>query len=124
MFELEKSFRFEAAHLLAHHDGKCRGLHGHSYMLNIILRSPKLVASGPKTNMLVDFDEVSSVVKPLLEQYLDHHYLNDTLGSDSTTVEFISKWIYDYLEPLLPCLHAVSLYETHSSKVTYTKHAG
>ncbi|NES98612.1 MAG: 6-carboxytetrahydropterin synthase QueD, partial [Desertifilum sp. SIO1I2] len=27
-----KEFRFEAAHHLPHHDGKCRRLHGHSWV--------------------------------------------------------------------------------------------
>lgn len=121
MFELEKIFRFEAAHLLAHHDGKCRGLHGHSYVLSVILRSSKLIETGPKTNMLIDFEDVSSVVGPMLSKYLDHHFLNDTLGSDSTTVEYIAKWIFDYLDPLLPNLHAICMCETHSSKITYTR---
>lgn len=119
MFELEKTFRFEAGHQLAHHDGKCRHPHGHSYILTIVLRAPTLVAEGPKTNMLLDFGDLTAVVKPLIESHLDHQWLNETLESNSTTAEFIAKWIFDTLKPQLTDLYAVSLHETHSSKVTY-----
>lgn len=120
-FELEKTFRFEAGHVLIHHDGKCRNPHGHSYILSVVLRTATLIDSGPKTNMVIDFNDLSNIVMPMIEKYLDHQWLNDTLKCESTTVEFIAKWIFEYLEPLLPGLYAITLYETHSSKVTYRK---
>ena len=121
MFELEKIFRFEAGHALLHHDGKCREPHGHSYVMSVIVRSHELFNDGPKRNMVIDFCDLSAMVNPIIEKYLDHKWLNDTLESDSTTVEFIAKWVYDRLEPLLPSLYAISIYETHSSKVTYRR---
>jgi len=121
MFELEKTFSFEAAHVLTHHDGKCCRPHGHSYVLTVRLRGEKLIESGPKVNMLIDFNDIAVVVSPLIENFLDHHWINDTLGTDSPTAEYIAKWIYEYLEPKLPMLSAVILNETTTSKVTYTK---
>lgn len=121
MFELEKTFHFEAGHLLAHHDGKCRFPHGHSYVLSVLIRADELIASGPKVNMVMDFSRISQVVEQLIESHLDHKWLNESLQSDSTTVEYIAKWIFDQLEKELPGLYSVSLYETHSSKVTYRK---
>lgn len=121
MFELEKTFTFEAGHVLKHHDGRCKNPHGHSYVLTIHLRSNTLVPSGPKTNMLVDFNDIAAIVKPMLDDYLEHKWLNDTLQTDSPTVEFIAKWIFEYLESSLPGLHAVSLYETATSRVIYKK---
>lgn len=121
MYELEKIFTFEAAHSLKYHDGKCRNLHGHSYILHLCIQVQNLISSGPKTNMVMDFQDINTIVKPMLEQYFDHHYLNDTLKSDSTTVEFICRWIFDYLEPLIPGLHAITLYETATAKATYRR---
>lgn len=121
MFELEKTFHFEAGHSLKHHDGKCRNPHGHSYVLTVCIRTKDLIASGPKTNMVIDFGDLSKVVIPMIEEYFDHKWLNDTLNSDSATVEYMAKWIFDFLEPLLPNLYAITLWETASSKVTYTK---
>lgn len=120
MFQLEKKFTFEAGHSLIHHDGKCRQPHGHSYTLTIHVRSDSLIQSGPKTNMVIDFTEISKIVKPMIEKYLDHHWLNQTLQSESATAEYIAKWIFDHLKPQLPMLHAISIEETASSRVTYT----
>lgn len=119
MFEIEKTFTFEAAHSLKYHDGKCRGMHGHSYILHIIIQKEQLIQSGPKQGMVMDFQDVSSLVNPMIEKYLDHHVLNETLQSDTTTVEFVCKWIFDYLKPNLPELYAITLYETATSKATY-----
>jgi 6-pyruvoyltetrahydropterin/6-carboxytetrahydropterin synthase len=121
MYELEKSFTFEAGHELRHHDGKCRTPHGHSYVLTVILRSDTLVLDGPKQNMMIDFYDVSKIVKPMIEEYFDHKWINETLQSDSATVEFMAHWIYHHLKPKLPQLYAISLHETSSSKVTYKK---
>jgi 6-pyruvoyltetrahydropterin/6-carboxytetrahydropterin synthase len=121
MFELEKTFHFEAGHSLAHHDGKCRNPHGHSYILIVHIRAKNLIASGPKTNMVIDFGDLGKIVNPMIVEYLDHRWLNDTLNSESATAEYIAKWIFDYLEPRLPGLSAITLWETASSKVTYTK---
>lgn len=119
MFEIEKTFHFEAGHSMTHHDGKCCAPHGHSYLLTIALRSNDLISSGPKTNMVMDFTDISAIVKPMVEEYFDHKWLNDTLNTDSPSTEFMARWIYNYLQPKLPLLYTVSLQETRSSKVTY-----
>lgn len=121
MFELEKKFTFEAGHVLKHHDGKCSHPHGHSYMLLVHLRSENLIQSGSKKNMVIDFQDISAIVKPMIKEYFDHKWINDTLNTDSPTAEFIAKWIFDYLEPHLNGLYAVTLYETATSKVSYRK---
>ena len=119
MFEIEKTFTFEAGHALHHHDGHCRQPHGHSYILTVHLQSPSLIGDGPKRNMVIDFADISAVVSPMVDTYFDHRWLNDTLETDSPTVEFMSSWIFAYLKPFLPLLTAVSLNETATSKVTY-----
>jgi len=119
IFEIQKTFRFEAGHSLVHHDGKCRNPHGHSYVLTLHVARNELIPSGPKSNMVCDFGDLSKIVKPMINKYFDHQWVNDTLKSDSPTVEFMSKWIYDYLKKDLPYLVAVTLHETETSRVTY-----
>src|SRR5258708_1079753 len=119
MYELEKIFYFEAAHFLKYHDGKCRNMHGHSYILHVHLRTEKLQESGPKMGMVMDFQDIQNHVKPMITKYFDHQCLNETLQSDCTTVEFVCKWIFDYLEPHIPNLYAITVYETASAKATY-----
>lgn len=121
MFELKRTFTFEAGHTLTHHDGKCRHPHGHSYILTVHIIAEELIQTGPKTNMVMDFSDISRITKQMLDEHLDHKWLNETLNSDSPTVEFIAKWIFDYLEPRLPQLSAVSLHETANSQVTYRR---
>lgn len=119
-FELCKEYAFEAAHCLEKHDGQCAHLHGHSYILRVHIKSPSLQSSGPKTNMVMDFADIDLVVRPMIKDFLDHRYLNDTLQENSPTAEFIARWIYLHLEPVLPDLYAVSLSETRSSWVRYS----
>lgn len=119
MFLLRKSFRFEAAHQLVHHGGKCAHLHGHSYKLEVQLASPTLQKSGSSTNMVQDFEHISAVVRTLVKEFLDHRNLNETLDSDSPTAEFIAQWTYERLHKKLPQLVAVTIRETESSSVTY-----
>lgn len=121
MFELEKSYRFEAGHVLKHHNGRCSRPHGHSYRLTVRLRSDSLIASGSSTNMVMDFADVNDIVEPLIDQFLEHHWLNETLDCESATCEYIARWIFQRLKPLLPQLYAVKLSETESSSITYTE---
>lgn len=101
--------------MLPNHDGKCRRLHGHSWKMRVVVKALTLHATGPKQGMLMDFGDISKVVKPLVEDYLDHHYLNDTTGLQNPTSEELSRWIYKMLEPVLPNLEAIEIDETCTS---------
>lgn len=70
--------------------------------------------------MILDYGCISKIVKPMITEYFDHHWLNDTLDTDSPTAEFIAHWIYQYLSPLLPNLYSITICETPSSVATYT----
>lgn len=119
MFELSKEFKFEASHQLMHHDGKCARLHGHSWVGRVILRGHDLKRTGPKENMLMDFSDISSVIKELVDTRLDHYHLNDTLDTDMPTSEYVAQYVYFALAPALPMLYAVEIKETCTSSCTY-----
>ncbi len=119
MFELEKLFRFEAGHTLVHHDGKCAYPHGHSYVIRILLRSSDLSTDGAKRSMVLDFQDISNIVKPMIEKYFDHKWLNETLQTESPTAERIAQWIYEYLKPKIRELYKVTVSETESSSAAY-----
>lgn len=120
MFEIEKCFTFHAAHQLLHHDGDCSRLHGHTYELVIRLKSNDLEKSGPKTNMVVDFAHLKKAVRNLIDEYLEHRFLNESLQTDSPTTEFIAAWIFHKLKDTLPLLSSVSLFESPTSGATYS----
>lgn len=119
MFTLRKSFNFEASHILPEHKGKCARLHGHSYQVTLEIEGGSLGRSGPSKNMLIDFQDVSRVMRPVLEESLDHRHLNDTLDCDSPTAEFIARWIFDRVRNELQSLVAVTVHETRTGSVTY-----
>lgn len=119
MWRLEKEFTFEAAHQLPHHDGKCRRLHGHSFKGRLVCEGPELQSQGPSQGMLLDYADMKAVMKPLLENYLDHHHLNETLKIESPTAEEIARWIYLQIKPKLSALVAVVIDETCTSRCEY-----
>lgn len=119
---ISKEFRFEAAHKLPHHDGKCQRLHGHSWIGRVYVKGNKLHETGTKQGMIIDYGDIKKYLKPLLENFLDHHYLNETTGLLNPTSEAIAKWIFERLEEQgLPGLYSVEIRETCTSSAIYTK---
>ena len=110
--------RFEAAHVLPHHPGKCARLHGHSYRLEVALEGP-LQQAVPAAGMVEDFDVVSRVVRAAVLDELDHRSLNELI--DNPTAEHIVLWVWRRLAPELPALAELTLWETPSSSVVLRK---
>lgn len=119
MFRLEKTFRFEASHQLPNHDGKCKRLHGHSWVGKLVVEGHSLIKGGPKGGMLVDYGDMAAAIQPLVEEKLDHWHLNESLGMDNPTSESIAEYIFNVIKPKLPGLVAVVIEETCTSSATY-----
>ncbi len=115
--EITKSFRFEAAHLLPKvpPEHKCRRLHGHSYYFEVSLGGSNNEESG----WLRDFQDIRSVVQPLIEKYLDHYYLNDIPGLENPTSENLAIWLWQRIQPHLPELIEITVFETCTSRCVY-----
>ncbi len=117
-----KEFRFEAAHKLPHHKGKCSRLHGHSWVGRVYITENSLHETGSQKGMVMDFVDVNSYLNPLLKDFLDHYYLNETTGLESPTSEALAQWIFEQLEKAgLPGLEMVEIRETCTSSATYSK---
>lgn len=119
MFELEKTFSFEAGHQLKDHNGQCARPHGHSYRVTIAVRGEKVVVEGSSRGMVVDFQAIGAVVRPMLEKYFDHQWLNETLMTTAPTAEYMAQWIFEYVQPKLQGLYRVTVYETATSSASY-----
>ncbi len=119
-WSIYKEFYFEAAHKLPHHEGKCSRLHGHSWLGRVYVKGHTLQPDGSEQGMLMDFGKIQSYIHPIIENYLDHYYLNETTGLESPTSEELARWIYEKLELAgLPGLDAVEIRETCTSGCIY-----
>jgi 6-pyruvoyltetrahydropterin/6-carboxytetrahydropterin synthase len=96
MWELTKSFCFDAAHTLDRSidSESSRRIHGHSYRAEVTIRGER----DPRTGMVIDFG--------LLEQALaeargglDHHLLDDVAGLGPATMENLAAWIWQRIAP-------------------------
>ncbi|MCA9312559.1 MAG: 6-carboxytetrahydropterin synthase QueD [Phycisphaerales bacterium] len=113
---LVKTFGFEAAHWLptfpAGH--KCRRMHGHSFKVDVVVEGEASEQDG----YLMDYGDIKRAIAPV-EQQLDHHLLNEVEGLENPTSEMIARWIFHRLQPALPLLSEVIVYETCTSRCHY-----
>lgn len=116
--QIRKSFRFEAAHVLPYHQGKCARMHGHSYRLDVAVRGP-IQTDGPARGMIEDFDTIKRIVQREVIDNLDHFTLNDII--ENPTAERIVMWIWQRLEPQLPGIDELVLWETPTSSAVLRK---
>jgi 6-pyruvoyltetrahydropterin/6-carboxytetrahydropterin synthase len=112
MYTLIVRAKFEAAHDIPGHKGKCARLHGHTYRVEAEFQGSTLDEIG----MLRDFTDLKSILNQFLP---DHCYLNELLPF-STTAENISRWIYEKLREHDLRVTAVTLWETDHNGCRYT----
>jgi 6-pyruvoyltetrahydropterin/6-carboxytetrahydropterin synthase len=84
-------------------------MHGHSYRFEVAVAGP-LQSEGPARGMVVDFDEISNVVRPAVVDRLDHSSLNDVMPNP--TAEHIALWIWAELVTRLRGLTEIVVWET------------
>ncbi len=63
--------------------------------------------------MVVDFDDLSAIVRPLVVDRLDHSSLNDLL--ENPTAEEIARWIWAELAPRIAGLAEIVVWETQNA---------
>ncbi len=113
---IERTFRFEAAHLLPHvpEGHKCRRLHGHSFIVDVAARGPV----DERVGWFIDYADVEEAFAPLRDR-LDHRYMNEIEGLENPTSEHLARWIWDRLVEKLPGLWRVVVHETCNARCTY-----
>jgi len=107
MWEISKSFRFEAAHTLERRidTEPSRRIHGHSYRAEVIVRGTPEIASG----MIVDlgvFERALTGVRELL----DHRFLDELSDLGPATLENLSVWIWRHVASVAPGLIRVTVH--------------
>lgn len=121
--EVTKEFTFDSCHQLLDYVGACERLHGHTYKLQVTLEGVP-----DKRGIVVDFKDVSKLVKKGIIEPLDHYNLNDKLDFN-TTAENMSVYFFDYMDCVIKQLSEVEkryikvtkvrLWETPTSFATY-----
>lgn len=102
---------FEAAHFLAWHPGPCQRLHGHHYRLEISCLGPV-----DERGVVVDFDELASVLEEVVRSRFDHRLLNDLV--ENPTAERLAGALWTDLATSLPVeLARLRLWETPGQSV-------
>lgn len=115
-YELKQHFQIESARFLpflsATHP--CSRMHGHSFKIILSLVGPL----DPKLGWVLDYHEISLVMKPLLDQ-LDHRTLNEVQGLENPTSEILAKWVFEKARLQIPILKSVTIMETSTTECRY-----
>lgn len=132
-----KEFRWEMSHALWNYDGLCKNMHGHSYILYVtVIGSPIIDKGSTKLGMVMDFGEISRIVKDEIVNDLDHCVVLNKNMPDHSFLEveelydrlFLAPYqptcenmVLDFKDRLIPHipmgvkLHSIKLYETAKS---------
>src|ERR1044071_8132877 len=113
---LTKDFTFEAAQTLpnAPEGHKCRGVHGHSFKVEVSVEGDV----DPKTGWVYDHARISDAMKSLMKK-LDHAYLNNIEGLENPTIENMAEWFWKKLESQCPGLCEIVVHETSTARCVY-----
>ena len=138
---ITKIFNIEMAHALWNYNGKCRHVHGHSYVLHVTIGGkPMNQTTHPNDGMLMDFTDLKKIIKEHIVDVFDHALvLNANASSHNLipetppfdniikvpfqpTCENLTLYFAKILQKLLPkhvVLHGLTLYETASAYVKW-----
>jgi 6-pyruvoyltetrahydropterin/6-carboxytetrahydropterin synthase len=114
--QLERSYRFEAAHFLPKvpPGHKCARVHGHSYQIHVVVEGDV----DPERGWVIDFADIDEHAAPLVKQ-LDHQLLNEIDGLANPTSELLAAWWWQRLVGRLAGLREVVVSETPTSRCSY-----
>lgn len=90
MLQISKIFRFEMAHAIYGYAGKCKNVHGHSYILHVtITGSSDNDSYIPAPGFIYDFKQLKKIVNETVINKLDHQLVLSNVYLQTNT-PFIS----------------------------------
>ena len=115
MYTISKQFAFSASHQLEGlaEDHPCSRLHGHNYIVEVVLRSQEL----DETGFVVDYNDLYPLSDFIVKTF-DHRHLNDILHFQ-TSAENIARYLYQWAKKRWPEVTAVKVSETPKTWATY-----
>lgn len=116
MYTITKQFHFSASHQLNNlpDDHQCARLHGHNYIVEIVLKSARLNEVG----FIVDFGDLKPF-KQMIDSEIDHRHLND-LFDFHTSAENLARYFFDWCKERWPQTKAVRVSETPKTWAEYS----
>lgn len=127
---LTRKYHFCAAHRLHSNHlsleenkrlfGKCNNPHGHGH--NYYLDVTVMGEPDPVTGMIMSLSELDEIVESLVLNKFDHMNLNldtDEFKELNPTSEVVAMVIYGMLEPHIPSLYKIGLWETEKNYFEY-----
>lgn len=116
MFTISKDFAFSASHQLLGlaPDHPCSRLHGHNYVIRVILQGDT-----NKIGFVTDYRELDGF-KQWVDDNLDHRHLNDQMAANPTAENMAAMLYHKAHELGLGNVTAVSVSETPKTWATYT----
>jgi 6-pyruvoyltetrahydropterin/6-carboxytetrahydropterin synthase len=115
VYRISKQFHFSGAHSLAHLpiDHPCHHVHGHNYIVEMVLEAEEL-----DDRFFVEDYRALHPVKEYIDEYLDHHNLDDVIPR-ATTAENIARFLFDKFKVAFPALAKVRVSETPKTWAEY-----
>ncbi|MBK7887961.1 MAG: 6-carboxytetrahydropterin synthase [Bacteroidetes bacterium] len=105
---LTKIFTFDTAHALENYPGKCRHIHGHTYILHVTISGDIRNERGdPYDGIIIDFSELKKWVHDAVIQQFDHALLLRE-GSALAAMTF-PEWERIYLTSYQPSCENILL---------------
>jgi 6-pyruvoyltetrahydropterin/6-carboxytetrahydropterin synthase len=119
MYRLTVHDYFSSAHQLKGYRGKCEGVHGHNWKVEVDVQGEKLNEIG----LLMDFHDLKSMLKEILDR-LDHVLLNEVeeFRETNPSSENVARHVYDNMKRKLPAgisIASVTVWESESARATY-----
>jgi 6-pyruvoyltetrahydropterin/6-carboxytetrahydropterin synthase len=137
MTTVTKTVRFDAAHVLTNHEGRCKNLHGHTYRVDVSVSC----GDGMPGDMVMDFKELKRIANETICDRFDHAFMYNTASPGETeiaavverngmrtvpipfrsTAENLAKLFFAELEKKIAGLSSVRVWETQDSSAEYRK---
>jgi 6-pyruvoyltetrahydropterin/6-carboxytetrahydropterin synthase len=99
MYSISVQAHYDSAHFLRDYEGKCARLHGHRYVVQVVLEAPELGRAG----MVYDFGDLKRHLKELAEG-LDHRNINEVhpFTEIESTAENQARYFFEEMKKRLP----------------------
>lgn len=123
MYRLKVKDSFSSAHYLKNYQGACENLHGHNWMVELIVEGETL----NNIEILIDFKELKGILKEVLEE-LDHRLINEHpfFQERNPSSENLAFFIFQRVKEKLNSypqvrVKEVTVYETEKASATYSE---